>query len=349
MSKLGGQLHDASERAFFICDVFSHRPLGGNSVTVVLSDVPMNEATMGAVTRELRQFETIFLTPTRCITTYDARVFDMNGELAFAGHPVLGAAAVLHELHGTARTHDWVLRLRERVVPVGTAREEGHKTVHARMDQGAPVFGAVASEAQASRAALAFGLNGGDLASGLPVEVVSTGLRYLIVPVTSGVGRAHVVHPTLQQLLDELDAQFAYLLNVAERTGRHWENDGSVEDIATGSAAGAAAAYLLRHGLVRPGERVTLRQGDSLGRPSTMNVELEGTPGEIRNVELAGPVTIVGRGILNLDPNPAIAAAGPSETRPPRTQHALVSGTATSGTCSPSSPAASTSASTRSR
>src|SRR5262249_62190598 len=102
-----------------------------------------------------------------------------------------------------------------------------------------------------SRAEVAswFSLLIGDLDSRLPLEVVSTGLRYLIVPVRNGaLTRARISHRELAVALAEVGAEYAYLLDAEAGEGRHWNNDGVVEDAATGSAAGCVAAYLHRHG-----------------------------------------------------------------------------------------------------
>jgi PhzF family phenazine biosynthesis protein len=283
---------------FHLCDVFAEYPLSGNSLSVVLHDQPLETGLMQALTRELRHFETAFLMPGGRPDAFFAHVFDLNSELDFAGHPLLGAAAVLHDLHGTAQRHDWRLSINGREVPVTTRRGRRAGTYLTEMDQGVPIFLAVADAHQARRAAEAFGLEVTDLAPGVAPQVVSTGLRYLVVPITSGLDRAHPVDPLLQKLLNELDAQFAYLVDVHQRTGRHWENDGSLEDIATGSAAGVVAAYLVRHGLARTDKRILLRQGDFIGRPSILHVTAGGTADEITRINLAGPVTMIGNGSL---------------------------------------------------
>jgi trans-2,3-dihydro-3-hydroxyanthranilate isomerase len=286
--------------ALHLCDVFADRPLSGNSLSVVIHDEPLDTTFMQALTGELRQFETAFLSPTEQPGTFATRVFDLHTELAFAGHPLLGAAAVLHSVHGTREREEWRLSIHGREVPLATTRGERPGSYITHMDQGAPAFLATADARQAGRAASAFALDVGDLAPGVPLQVVSTGLRYLVVPIVSGLDRARIVPPRLQELLDDLGAEFAYLIDVRQRAGRHWENDGSLEDIATGSAAGVVGAFLVRHGLADPGERIVLRQGDFVGRPSALHVTAHGTPADITRVELSGPVTMIGCGVLSM-------------------------------------------------
>jgi trans-2,3-dihydro-3-hydroxyanthranilate isomerase len=276
-----------------LCDVFAETALSGNCLPVVIHDEPLAPDFMLALTQELRQFETTFLRFTDEPDLVDARIFDLERELDFAGHPLLGAAAVLHEVRGEdAPQRDWRLRVGAREVMVKTTRNAAKDGFDAEMDQGAAEYLGVANLVQTQRAIEAFSLAPEDLAPGLPLEVLSTGLRYLVVPVKSGLERARVVHPELENLLSELGAEFAYLLNVHERAGRHWQNDGSVEDVATGSAAGVVGAYLLRNGLTRAGETVALRQGHFLGRPSLLNVVADGTS------TVSGPVTLLGSGTL---------------------------------------------------
>lgn len=282
---------------FFICDVFAERPLRGNSLSVVLHDEPLEPQLMQALTRELRQFETVFVRPTNESRRFETRVFDLTRELDFAGHPLLGAAAVLHDVLGGGDHESWLLRIRGRDVPV-KSHPLGPGALHVSMDQGTPVFGATANATQTERALAAFSLTLANLAPGLAPAVVSTGLRYLVVPISSGLAEARIVHPDLERLLAELEAEFAYVLDVPTREGRHWENDGSLEDIATGSAAGAVGAFLVASGLAEANTTIVLHQGRFVGRPSDLHVRVRGRPGGITDVEVAGPVAILADGTL---------------------------------------------------
>jgi predicted PhzF superfamily epimerase YddE/YHI9 len=116
--------------------------------------------------------------------------------------------------------------------------------------------------------------------------------------------RAAIVQPGFEALLASVGAKFVYVLHVPTREGRTWDNDGRVEDVATGSAAGPAAAYLVRHGLASPSEEITLNQGRFLGRPSELRVRVEGAAGdagnagEIAAVYVTGDVRMVARGVF---------------------------------------------------
>jgi len=136
----------------------------------------------------------------------------------------------------------------------------------------------------------------------LPLEVVSTGLRYLIVPVKPGALERARISRDISALLRRVRAQFAVLFDETALEVRHWNNDGIIEDIATGSAAGTVGAYRLRHDLAPAGTTFRLNQGRFTGRPSTLRVQPEGTPEAVRTVLVGGDVTFVGRGTLDVLP-----------------------------------------------
>ncbi|MFI6602857.1 PhzF family phenazine biosynthesis protein [Nonomuraea sp. NPDC050536] len=270
-------------------DVFADRPYTGNSLAVFVDPPPLDDDRLAAITRELRHFETIYVTsgdPVR------ARVFDLFEELDFAGHPVLGAAAVLHELAHESGERAWTFALRAGTVRV-TTRSSSEGRVSALMDQGTPEV--IASKADPGEIAAALGLR--HLDDSLPLEIISTGLRYLIVPVRD-LSRARIVHPDFAGLLASCGAQYAYLLDASAPEGRHWNNDGVVEDVATGSAAGCVAAYLLRHGLAADGQEVALAQGRFTGRPSRIAITAYGTPERVERVTVGGNVSFVGTATL---------------------------------------------------
>lgn len=281
--------------AYTHVDVFSRVPLSGNGLIVFHSAKGLSAAQMQSLTQEMRQFESIFLMRKRG-QTYAARVFTTLEEVAFAGHPSLGAAATLHHRKRAAAVREeWVLDLPAKSVQIITEkRDYGYE---ATMNQGEPHFGKPISVRRVSAFVKAFNLSADDLAD-LPLQVVSTGLPYLIVPIKQGIERARIVQPNLGTLLQRVGAKFAYLLDVERCEARSWENDGSLEDVATGSAAGPAGAYLVRHGMAAVEEILTIRQGRFLGRDSELRVRVYGTTTMLTSVHVAGDVVMVAEGKL---------------------------------------------------
>ncbi len=184
-------------RAFRHVDVFTRAPFSGNGLTVFPESAGLSAAQMQRVTQEMRQFESIFLVATEDAHEVVARVFTVEEELDFAGHPVLGAACVLHErLVGAGERETWRIRLNRSVAPVTTVRHEGWYS--ATMEQGAPTFGSVATPELRAEYAAALSLTVDDLDETLPLQMVSTGLPYLLVPVRRGLERARIAHPEVR-------------------------------------------------------------------------------------------------------------------------------------------------------
>jgi len=282
-------------RAFRQVDVFTRTPFSGNGLTVFPESANLSAAQMQRITQEMRQFESIFLVATEDAREVVARVFTVEEELDFAGHPVLGAACVLHErLAGAGERETWRIRLNRSIAPVTTARHEGWYS--ATMEQGAPIFGDVASPELRDEYAAVLSLAEDDLDETLPLQMVSTGLPYLLVPVRRGLERARIRRPAFEALLGQIGAKFVYVFDPGAREGRTWDNAGTVEDVATGSAAGPTAAYLVRYGLAQLETEILLAQGRFVGRPSQITVRVAGTAEAITGVSVGGDVCTVGGG-----------------------------------------------------
>jgi trans-2,3-dihydro-3-hydroxyanthranilate isomerase len=279
-------------------DVFSRHPYGGNSLPVFLDSRGLATSQMLQITKELRHFEAIYLEPADGRSSIRARVFDLFEELPFAGHPVIGAAAALHHSSGHAERRDWRFELPSKTVMITTERTS--TGYFGMLDQGRPEF--LGSAVAAAWIPRAFGLQPSDMHPTLPPEVVSTGLRYLIVPVAPAVLMKARIERDITQELHSVGAQFAVLFDESSLEVRHWNNDGIIEDVATGSAAGTVGDYRLRHGLARSGDIFILNQGRFTGRPSVLHVQPEGSRGRVERVKVGGDVALVGRGTLEAPP-----------------------------------------------
>jgi trans-2,3-dihydro-3-hydroxyanthranilate isomerase len=288
---------NVADMEFQHVDVFAETPFTGNSLTVFLADGMVTTGQMLSITREFRHFESIFLWPTTDNRRWRARVFDLADELDFAGHPVLGAAAALHDRAVGDPTREWTIELPAKTVTVQTTRD---RTVfRATLDQGSPEYGPSVTGAAAAPILDGIGLRDTDLIPGLEPAVVSTGLRYLVIPVSApALARAAITAADFADRLASVGAQFAYLLDPDGPEGRHWTNDGGTEDIATGSAAGTVGAYLARAGRVALNQPFILHQGRFAGRPSQIQIEPRGSAGDLARILVGGQVALVAAGTL---------------------------------------------------
>jgi trans-2,3-dihydro-3-hydroxyanthranilate isomerase len=276
-------------------DVFTDVPFTGNGLIVLFGNTSgVGAEALISVTVEMRQFELIVAEVQPGNGRVAARIFTAEEELPFAGHPVIGAAAALHERYaGQEPSRSWVFVIAGREIAVRSRRTAGY--YEAEMNQGSPALASPLGEQEAGRFAGALGLGRGDLHE-LPVQVVSTGLPYLIVPVATGLDRARIAVGDFGERLASVGAKFVYVFDPGQREGRSWDNAGAVEDIATGSAAGPAAAFLAAHGLAGPGETIIISQGRFVGRPSTIGVR----PDSRGELWVGGPVAPVARGVVDL-------------------------------------------------
>ena len=163
------------------------------------------------------------------------------------------------------------------------------------MDQGAPNFIYQLTKEETNKIINSVNLNLDDIYPNLPFEVISTGLPYLIVPLVKGIERASIYNKDFESLLNSINAKFVYLLDIPTLEGRTWDNIGKVEDIATGSAVGPAAAYLHKHKLINEKE-IIINQGRFLNRPSQIRISIEDNKKEILSLKVSGDVAIFAHG-----------------------------------------------------
>ena len=287
---------------FTLADVFGTGPYSGNSLAVFHDTEGLDPGQRQTITQELRHFESVFLHAKEDRTRYRAYIHTLEEELDFAGHPLIGAAAVLHARLATPdERSSWTFDLNRKSVSIVTERrDEGW---WGERDQGRPEFvGAVALSRHAELLA-ALNCCEDDLYENLPLEIVSVGLPYLIVPLRRGLKTARIVRSDFGALLGTVGAQFVYVFDVGASEGRTWDNDGIVEDVATGSAAGPVGAYLTRHAYLEPDRTLTLYQGRFAGRPSELLVRTAGSPEDIQSVSVGGSVSIIGSGALHVLPD----------------------------------------------
>lgn len=285
-------------------DVFTSRPLAGNPLDVFLDARGLSDADMLAITRETFLSEATFVFPRDAATERDhgirVRIFTPQGEVPFAGHPTLGTAMVLRHLRGMTRRpggrpavgpEQITLDLNVGQVPV-TFTQDDSGQVFGEMRQVAPQFGALHDRATV---AMLHHLTLDDIDDYAPIQTVSTGLPFAIVPLRR--------LSTLQSLRIDTDRMNAYTAGQEANFGFYYvtrdTQDADValrtrcvyvggEDAATGSAAGCTAGWLVRHGAVAPEQSVHIRQGVEMNRPSDLYVRASRDGERIVNVRVGG-------------------------------------------------------------
>jgi trans-2,3-dihydro-3-hydroxyanthranilate isomerase len=283
------------EVAFRLVDVFCERPFQGNQLCVVPHAAGLDAEAMQLLAREIGFSETTFVTRAEG-DRYSMRIFTPGTELPFAGHPSLGTAFVLV-------AEGRVTSPATQVVAAGEFRIEVDLPARrARMRQLPPAFGPRFEDREL--AARAVGLAPGDLREGLPLEVVSTGLPHLLVPVRdlAALRRARRDAELVPRVCGAVGAGSMYLFAETEQgvTARMFDPElGIGEDPATGSAAGPLGAYLARYGLAGMPGTLRIRQGEQVGRPSLLEVAVA-REGDSYRVEVGGGVAIVGEGVFRL-------------------------------------------------
>ena len=294
-------------------DVFTDRIFGGNQLAVVLDGRGLSTGAMQAIAKEMNFSETTFvLPPERPDTDARVRIFTPAEELPMAGHPTIGTTYALARAGIVAPPVD-SLTLGLGVGPTPVSLEwKGEELSFVWMTQQRPTFGAPAVDAGAAGAALrlpAATVTG----TGLPVQVVSCGVRFLFVPLTT----RHAVDSAVLDAdafetfrraagFDDVPI-FLFSPEPGADHGTVYSRmfapgAGIQEDPATGGACGALGSYLLRHKVV-PAERagaMLIVQGVKMGRPSYMHVAI-GLEGDvISSVRVGGQSVFVGEGTLYL-------------------------------------------------
>jgi trans-2,3-dihydro-3-hydroxyanthranilate isomerase len=256
-------------------DVFTDRALTGNSLAVFLDGRGLSTEQMQALAREMNLSETTFILPgdaaaekTRGVRV---RIFTVQEELPFAGHPTLGTAFVLRGQTGAAEIR---LDLNVGTVPVRFTGEPP-QPAFGEMTQMNPEFGAIHDVNDVARVT---GLSAADFDGSAPIQTVSTGVPFTIAALRS--------LKTLQNLRLDLAAAAEYLAGSGGRFfyfvcretvdpkarlhARMIFYNG--EDPATGSAAGCCSAWMVAHGVAASDEQVLIEQGLEVHRPSRIFV-----------------------------------------------------------------------------
>jgi trans-2,3-dihydro-3-hydroxyanthranilate isomerase len=284
---------------FSYIDAFTKTPFHGNPCAVFPEADGLDEETMQLIAKETNLNETAFVWDRTKDGNEEAdfivRYFTPTFEVPFAGHPTIATAFLLAALGKIAPEGKSLRTVKFRfnvgVLPVEVRFEDG-RVVEVGMEQQAPEFGA---EFESAPIAPMLGLSADRMLPEAPLQVVSTGVPFLMVPVRgkNDVVSAEMDRPALKAFLEKAGVGALFLFapqGYTERGdtyARLLNPTGTSEDPFTGSASGCMGAYLYARKLIDK-KKLNLEQGHHLGRPGSGVLFLEGEPNRIDRILLYG-------------------------------------------------------------
>ena len=289
--------------SFVQLDVFTNRPLEGNQLAVFTDARGLSDQEMQKLARETNLSETTFILPRDAATEqregHKVRIFTVNEELPFAGHPTLGTAWCLYQ---QAPAAEIVLDLKVGKVPVSFQQRDSQ--LFGEMRQVDPKFGREHSHEEVTKL---LGLPLSELDESLPIQSVSTGMWFTMVPFRS--------LATLQNLKASWHQMESYLRGLGDNSFFYFVCRETVdpkatlharmifyngEDPATGSAAGCCTAWAVRHGVLEPEKQGLIEQGIETRRPSFLYVRADKHGDAVTNVRVGGNVVQIIDGRVNM-------------------------------------------------
>jgi len=284
--------------AFSIVDVFAEEKYAGNQLAVVRYGKDLADVEMQKIARETNYSETTFImTDKKHDEGYEVRIFTPKEEVPFAGHPTLGTAYVIRQEIIRKPVNKVLLNLKVGQIPVTFGRDE-----ILWMRQKEPTFGRRFEADEISRI---LGIETEAIDDRFPIETVSTGLPFIIVPLRKleTVKKCSVVKNRYFDLIKDTEAKSILVFNPETYNAENNLNVrvfvdyfGIPEDPATGSANGCLAAYLVKHRYFeREQLNVRVEQGYEVGRPSLLYLKADIAGGTI-NVSVGGKVIPIVKG-----------------------------------------------------
>jgi trans-2,3-dihydro-3-hydroxyanthranilate isomerase len=267
------------ERRYYTLDVFTTNRFEGNPLAVITDGDGLSDDAMLAVAREMNLSETVFVQkPTEDEALARLRIFTTREELKLAGHPVIGTWFLLAALGVVPAQEGGVHVLQQTgagVLPVEIRFKDG-RPQRVTMTQRDAAFRP--AELNKKALATALGLTVKDFDPKLEPEYVSTGIFNLMVPLRNRAALSKIVMNmvALRKLLGK-NGTMAYCFACGDngkafsRGMLPWE---LYEDAGTGSAAGALGAYLVKHGRLSAAHTLNILQGEEMGRPCHIEVEV---------------------------------------------------------------------------
>jgi len=284
---------------FYIVDVFAERKFEGNQLAVFICEKDITDSEMQKIAKEMNYSETTFITS---VENHDVRIFTPDMELPFAGHPTLGTAYVIQREIIKSNIKTLLLNLKIGQIPVLFKYKSG-KTEEIWMEQNIPALGKFFDTELIADTLF---ISEEDIDIRFPIQEVSTGLPFIIVPLKTldALKRARVEREKFFDLVDNTNAKSVLIFCPETRkkgnhlSARVFTEVPGFEDPATGSGNGCLAAYLAHHQYFgKSSVDIRVEQGYEIGRPSLLFLRSEEKEDQI-SVSVGGKAFIVAKGEL---------------------------------------------------
>ncbi len=292
-------------KEFLMLDVFTEKRFFGNQLAVFLHGHLFTDKEMQNIAREINFSETTFVFPRqRKDNTFPVRIFTPQAEVPFAGHPTLGTAFAIQQEFIKEKVSKIDLFMTAGTIPV-EMEYQGDEISRLTMRQNEPAFKKVVDSGVMAQV---LGVSKEEVDDSFPIQEVSTGLPFIIVPLKTkeAVAKARLHKEAYEKMIADLEAKC--LLIFCPQT-QHPENQlharvfaeylGVYEDPATGSANGCLAAYLLKHRYFGTANELDIRveQGFEMGRDSILYLKGKEHHHKME-IYIGGQVVNVARGEL---------------------------------------------------
>jgi trans-2,3-dihydro-3-hydroxyanthranilate isomerase len=285
---------------FYILDVFTEKKYAGNQLAVFRGAGEISSQEMQSLAREINFSETTFILSEEPNNGgFDVRIFTPKEEVPFAGHPTLGTAHTIHSKILQGKSKQVILNLKVGQIPVDFTQDG-----YSWMKQIQPTFG---QQHQPANLANILGLDVSDLDERFPIQEVSTGLPFFIVPLKN---MAALKKANVDKLkyFDYIRGTLAKGILVFCRETHEPQNHISVrvfvdyygvpEDPATGSGNGCLAGYLVNYRYFgKDSINIRSEQGYEIGRPSLLLLKAEQRD-EKTTISVGGKSIIVAEGMF---------------------------------------------------
>jgi trans-2,3-dihydro-3-hydroxyanthranilate isomerase len=290
---------------YYLLDVFTNQPFGGNPLAVFPDAQGLNTQQMQLLTKELNLSESVFLFPAENETAdIKMRIFTPGKELPTAGHPTIGTSYLLLNEGIIQPKNHGKLILEQNIGSITVNfKKEGNTFKQLMMEQPLPKFEQTFNDK--SLIASLLSTHPTDIEEDFPCRIVNCGNPFLIVPIKTikAMAKLKLNHELYYQILEEVEmiGIMAFSLetsnsNLLTHSRMFAPQIGVPEDPATGSAHGPLASYLFNYQMADVTQLVTGEQGIEMGRASLVNMKIVTEDAKIASVLVGGESVIMGKG-----------------------------------------------------